>query len=77
MKQGRDAVQTECIRIAEACLAAGKNYGDVTLKYKVSYQQIQNGTFRLGKWGRQGQRTGAGSGKNSDTENRTRKVEKW
>ena len=37
MKQGRDAVQTECIRIAEACLAAGKNYGDVTLKYKVSY----------------------------------------
>ena len=36
MKQGRDTTQEERIQIVKDCLASGKNYGEIALKYKVS-----------------------------------------
>ena len=40
MKQGRYTTQEERIQIVKDCLASGKNYGEMALKYKVSYQQV-------------------------------------
>ena len=34
MKQGRDTTQEERIQIVKDCLATGKNYGEMALKYK-------------------------------------------
>ena len=39
MKQGRETTLEECIQIVRECIACGKNYGAVALKYQVSYQQ--------------------------------------
>ena len=47
MKQERDATQEERIQIARDCLASGKNYGEMALKYRVSYQQARAWTLRL------------------------------
>ena len=41
MKQGRETTQEERIQIVKDCLASGKNYGEMALKYKVSYQQVR------------------------------------
>ncbi len=38
MKQGRATTKEERVEIARDCLASGKNYGEMALKYKVSYQ---------------------------------------
>ena len=35
MKQGRDTTREERIQIVKDCLASGKNYGEMALKYKV------------------------------------------
>ena len=51
MKQGRDTTLEERIQIAEGCLASGKNYGGMALKYKVSYQQARNWTLRYEEQG--------------------------
>ena len=47
MKQGRDTTQEERIQIVKDCLTGGKNYGEMTLKYKVSYQQVRTWTLRF------------------------------
>ena len=54
MKQGRDTTQEERIQIAKECFASGKNYGEVALKYNVSYQQVRNWTLRYEKLGETG-----------------------
>lgn len=54
MKQGRSTTQAERIQIVKACLASGKNYGEMTLKYKVSYQQIRTWTLRFKEMGESG-----------------------
>ena len=54
MKQGRDTTQGERIQIAKECLASGKNYGEMALKYKVSYQQARNWTLRYEELGEAG-----------------------
>ena len=41
MKQGRDTTQEERIQIVKDCLASGKNYSKMALKYNVSYQQAR------------------------------------
>ena len=46
MKQGRETTQAERIEIAKACLASGRNYGQIAVKYQVSYQQARNWTKR-------------------------------
>lgn len=51
MKQGRDTTQEERIQIVKDCLASGKNYGEMALKYKVSYQQVRTWTLRFEEMG--------------------------
>ena len=47
MKQGRDTTQEERVQIVKDCLVSGKNYGEMALKYKVSYQQIRSTRLSL------------------------------
>ena len=54
MKQGRETTQEERIEIAKACLASGKNYGEIALKYQVSYQQARTWTLRYEELGKVG-----------------------
>ena len=54
MKQGRDTTQEERIQIVKDCLASGKNYGEMALKYKVSYQQVRTWTLRFEEMGESG-----------------------
>ena len=54
MKQGRSTTQEERIQIAEECYASGKNYGEIALKYNVSYQQVRTWTLRYEELGAAG-----------------------
>ena len=54
MKQGRDTTQEERVQIVKDCLASGKNYGQMALKYKVSYQQVRTWTLRFEEMGEAG-----------------------
>ena len=54
MKQGRDTTQEERVQIVKDCLASGKNYGEMALKYKVSYQQVRTWTLRFEEMGERG-----------------------
>ena len=54
MRQGRDTTQEERIQIVKDCLASGKNYGEMALKYKVSYQQVRTWTLRFEEMGEAG-----------------------
>lgn len=40
MTKGRETTKEERIRLVQKCIAKGGNYGEIALKYKVSYQQI-------------------------------------
>ena len=40
MTQGRKTTMEERLKMVTECVANGKNYGEIALKYKVSYQQI-------------------------------------
>ena len=51
---GRETTQAERIEIAKACIASGKNYGEIALKYQVSYQQARSWTLRFEKEGESG-----------------------
>ena len=54
VKQGRDTTQEERVQIVKDCLASGKNYGEMALKYKVSYQQVRIWTLRFEEMGEAG-----------------------
>ena len=54
MRQGRDTTQGERIQIVKDCLASGKNYSEMALKYKVSYQQVRTWTLRFEEMGEAG-----------------------
>ena len=54
MKQGRDTTLEERIQIAKECYASGKNYGEMALKYNVSYQQVRTWTLRYEELGEAG-----------------------
>ncbi len=54
MKQGRETSQQERLEIVKECIAEGKNYGAMALKYKVSYQQVRNWTLRYEEMGEAG-----------------------
>ena len=54
MKQGRETTQEERIQIVKECLASGKNYGELALKYQVSYQQVRSWTRRFEEMGEAG-----------------------
>ena len=46
MTKGRETTQAERIAVAKACIANGKNYGEVAIQYNVSYQQARSWTFK-------------------------------
>ena len=46
MTKGRKTSQAERIAVAKACIANGKNYGEVALAYNVSYQQARSWTLK-------------------------------
>ena len=46
MTKGRETTQAERITVAKACIANGKNYGEVAAQYNVSYQQARSWTFK-------------------------------
>lgn len=54
MKQGRQTIQEERIQIAKECIASGKNYREMALKYQVSYQQVRTWTLRFEELGKAG-----------------------
>ena len=54
MKQGRETTQEERLEIVKDCLASGKNYGAMALKYNVSYQQVRTWTLRFEELGKAG-----------------------
>ena len=46
MTKGRETTQAERIAVAKACIANGKNYGEVAIAYDVSYQQARSWTLK-------------------------------
>lgn len=54
MRQGRETTQEERIQIVRECIASGKNYGEMALKYRVSYQQVRTWTLRFEAMGEAG-----------------------
>ena len=46
MTKGRETTQSERIAVAKACIANGKNYGEVAIEYNVSYQQSRSWTLK-------------------------------
>ena len=46
MTKGRETTQAERIAVAKACLANGKNYGEVAIAYNISYQQARSWTLK-------------------------------
>ena len=54
MKKSRITTQEERIQIAKDCIASGKNYGEIALKYTVSYQQVRNWTLCFEELGEAG-----------------------
>ena len=67
MKQGRETTQAERIEIAKACIASGKNYGEIALKYQVSYQQARSWTLKFEKEGESGLEDRRGQRKKDQT----------
>jgi transposase len=54
MEKSRITTQEERIQIAKDCIASGKNYGEMALKYNVSYQQARTWTLNFEKMGEAG-----------------------
>ena len=67
MKQGRDTTKEERLEIVKDCLAAGKNYGEMALKYQVSYQQVRTWTLRFEEMGEAGLEDRRGKRKKDQT----------
>ncbi len=40
MKNTRKTAQAERVQIAKECIENGNNYGEIAIKYQVSYQQV-------------------------------------
>lgn len=51
MKTSRNTTPEERIQIVKDCIASGKNYGEMALKYNVSYQQARTWTLHFEKMG--------------------------
>lgn len=67
MKQGRETTQEERIEIAKECLASGRNYGEMALKYNVSYQQVRSWTLKFEELGEAGLEDRRGKRKKDQT----------
>ena len=67
MKQGRDTAKEERLEIVKDCLRSGKNYGEMALKYQVSYQQVRTWTLRFEEMGEAGLEDRRGKRKKDQT----------
>ena len=67
MKQGRNTTKEERLEIAKARLESGKDYGDIALKYNVSYSQVRDWTLRFEKLGEAGLEDRRGKRKKDQT----------
>lgn len=67
MKQGRETTLEERIQIVRECIASGKNYGEMALKYQVSYQQVRTWTLRFEQMGEAGLQDRRGRRKKDQT----------
>ena len=54
MRKARGTTQEERVQIVKECLKSGKNYGEMALKYNVSYQQVRTWTLRFEEMGEAG-----------------------
>ena len=78
MTKARKTTQEERMQIAKECLSSGKNYGEIALKYNVSYQQIYTWIkkfIEIGEAGledRRGQRTAQQKARTPEEELRIR-----
>lgn len=67
MKPRRETTAEERVQIARECIAIGKNYGEIALKYQVSYQQVRTWTLRFEKMGEAGLQDRRGQRKKDQT----------
>ena len=67
VKQGRDTTKEERLEIVRDCLASGKNYGEMALKYQVSYQQVRTWTLKYEELGEAGLEDRRGKRKKDQT----------
>lgn len=54
MRKARSTTQEERLQIVKECLESGKNYGEMALKYNVSYQQVRTWTLKFEELGEAG-----------------------
>ncbi len=67
MKQGRETTKEERLTIVKDCLTSRKNYGEMALKHKVSYQQVRTWTLRFEALGEAGLEDRRGKRKKDQT----------
>ena len=67
MKQGRKTTFEERVQIGRECIASGKNFGEMALKYQVSYQQVRTWTLRFEQMGEAGLQDQRGRRKKDQT----------
>lgn len=67
MRKSRGTTLEERIRIVKDCITSGKNYGEMALKYNVSYQQARIWTLRFEKIGEAGLQDRRGRRKKDQT----------
>lgn len=67
MRQTRNTTQEERVQIARECIALGKNYGELAIKYNVSYQQVRTWTLRFEELGEAGLEDRRGKRKKDQT----------
>ena len=78
MTKARKTTYEERISIARECIASGRNYGELAIKYNVSYQQVYNWTNKFAEQGeagledRRGQRTAQQSPRTAEEEMKIR-----
>jgi len=67
MKKARSTTPEERLQIVRECLASGRNYGEMALKYNVSYQQVRTWTLRFEELGEAGLEDRRGKRKKDQT----------
>ena len=67
MKKARSTTQEERLQIVKECIESGRNYGEMALKYNVSYQQVRTWTLRFEELGEAGLEDRRGKRKKDQT----------
>jgi len=67
MRTARSTTQEERIQITQECIASGRNYGKLALKYNVSYQQVRTWTLHYEEMGEAGLQDRRGQRKKDQT----------